>query len=43
MDLSYALTDELGFTVSKVVDADELSSMEDNDDTLFVVTYALSF
>jgi len=26
-----------------VVDADELSSMEDNDDTLFVVTYALSF
>ena len=43
VDLSYALTDELGFTVSKVVDADELSSMEDNDDTLFVVTYALSF
>ena len=43
VDLSYALTDELGFTVSKVVDADDLSPMEDNDDALFVVTYALSF
>ena len=43
VDLSYALTDELGFTVSKVVDADDLSPLEDNDDALFVVTYALSF
>ena len=43
VDLSYALTDELGFTVSKVVDSDDLSEMEDNDDALFVVTYALSF
>ena len=42
VDLSYALTDELGFTVSKIVDS-EAGNMDDNDDTLFVVTYALSF
>ena len=42
VDLSYALTDELGFTVSKIVDS-EACNMDDNDDTLFVVTYALSF
>ncbi|MBL7250237.1 TorF family putative porin [Alloalcanivorax marinus] len=61
VDLSYALTDELGFTVSKVVSADDcaINNNEDTnfnasgectasdssikDDTLFVVTYALSF
>lgn len=42
VDLSYALTDELGFTVSKIVDS-EGDNMDDNDDALFVVTYALSF
>ncbi len=42
VDLSYALTDELGFTVSKIVDSED-DNMDDNDDTLFVVTYALSF
>ena len=42
VDLSYALTDELGFTVSKIVDS-EGGNMDDEDDALFVVTYALSF
>lgn len=42
VDLSYALTDELGFTVSKIVDSED-DNMDDNDDALFVVTYALSF
>ena len=42
VDLSYALTDELGFTVSKIVDS-EGGNMDDTDDALFVVTYALSF
>ena len=42
VDLSYALTYELGFTVSKIVES-EAGNKDDNDDTLFVVTYALSF
>lgn len=42
VDLTYAMTDELGFTVSKVVDSDD-DNMDEANDTLFVVTYALSF
>lgn len=40
VDLGYALTDNLSFTVSKIVDADDGSEGYHNDDTLFVVSYA---
>lgn len=42
LDLSYSLTDELSFTVSKIVDADEGSSFDDGDDPLFVVSYSFA-
>lgn len=43
VDLSYALTDQLAFTLSKVVDAEEASGASDSDDPLFVVSYTFKF
>ncbi len=41
IDLSYAYNDNLSFTLSKIVDLDDGSTMASDDDTLFVVSYSL--
>ena len=42
VDLSYALTDQLSFTVSKIVYAEENSAVYKNEDALFVVSYSFA-
>lgn len=41
LDLSYAWNDNLSFTVSGVLDADDASMVTDVEDPLFVVSYSL--
>lgn len=40
VDLSYALTDQLSFTLSKVVDARSNAPVSDSNDPLFLVSYS---
>ncbi|EKF75745.1 hypothetical protein A11A3_02712 [Alcanivorax hongdengensis A-11-3] len=40
VDLSYALTDQLSFTVSQITAADKFAGVDDSDDPLFVVSYS---
>lgn len=40
VDLSYALTDQLSFTLSKVVDARSEAAVSDSNDPLFLVSYS---
>lgn len=41
VDLGYAYNDNLSFTLSKIVDLDDGSTLASDDDTLFVVSYSL--
>ncbi|MDX1804735.1 MAG: TorF family putative porin [Alcanivorax sp.] len=40
VDLSYALTDQLSFTVSQITAADKFAGVDDSNDPLFVVSYS---
>lgn len=41
LDLTYAYNERLSFTVSGIVDADDLAAVKDSEDALFVVAYTL--